>query len=435
MPIPAEWIKFAPPPRPLSVKDQWHVFLSYRSADRPWVLNLYDVLRENGLKVFLDQVVLKVGDQLVTQLEDGLSASMAGVLVWSNDARDSAWVRREYQVLEAQAAEKKGFQFVPVRLDDSELPTFAKTRIFLDFSAYPDGPNGGELIRLLHSIAGLALSDEAARFASQQDEAAKAALASISAAVRNKNPAKLVEFGKSGELPWRSSAALGCKAADGLIKLGKAQCSAAIEILLLLEQRFPRSVRPKQLHALALARRAEAGDLSAAQDILGELYEKGERDPETLGIYGRTWMDRYTLSGDLDDLRSSRDYYAEAFDIAQDDYYTGINAAAKSVMIGTADDLALASELAAKVQEIVGDAPHPGDYWKTATVGEVQLIQAKYAQAGKLYTAAVAMARSETGSHQSTWTQASRLMAKLKPSDADRGLVRRAFVHLPDSPV
>jgi hypothetical protein len=434
MPIAAEWMKFAPAPRPLTGKNQWHVFLSYRSADRPWVLNLYDVLREQGFKVFLDQVVLKGGDPLVTRLEDGLSASMAGVLVWSGAARDSAWVRREYQVLEAQASDKLDFQFVPIRLDATELPIFAKTRIFLDFSAYPDGPNGGELLRLVHAISGAALSDEAARFASQQDEAAKAAVASIAAAVRNKDPAKLVESGQRDELPWRSSATLGCQAADGLIKLGKSQCSAAIDLLLRLEQRFPRSIRPKQLHALALARRGQAGDLSAAQEILGALYESGERDPETLGIYGRTWMDRFTLSGDLDDLRSSRDCYAQAFEIARDDYYTGINAAAKSVLIGSPEDLALAAQLGAKVQEIVGDAPHPGDYWKTATAAEVQLMQAKYPQAGKLYAAAVAMARSQTGSHQSSWTQAHRLMAKLHPSDVDRALVRQAFAHLPDGP-
>jgi hypothetical protein len=52
----------------------------------------------------------------------------------------------------------------------------------------------------------------------------------------------------------------------------------------------------------------------AAQDIVGALYESGERDPETLGIYGRTWMDRYDASGDLNDLRQSRDLYAEAFE-------------------------------------------------------------------------------------------------------------------------
>jgi hypothetical protein len=49
-----------------------------------------------------------------------------------------------------------------------------------------------------------------------------------------------------------------------------------------------------------------------------------------------------------------------------------------------------------------------------------------------LYDAAVAMARSETGSHKSTWRQACRLMDKLKPSPDERALVRKVFEHLPD---
>lgn len=102
-----------------------------------------------------------------------------------------------------------------------------------------------------------------------------------------------------------------------------------------VEKQFPRAIRPKQLRALALARRGQANDLGTAQELLATLYEKGERDPETLGIYGRTWMDRYVQSGDLNDLKESRKLYAQAFDAAPDDYYTGINAAAKSVLLGT----------------------------------------------------------------------------------------------------
>jgi hypothetical protein len=60
-----------------------------------------------------------------------------------------------------------------------------------------------------------------------------------------------------------------------------------------------------------LVRRGKGNDLDNAQEILGELYEQGERDPETLGIYGRTWMDRYATSGDISDLRNSRDLYAD----------------------------------------------------------------------------------------------------------------------------
>lgn len=427
-----QWLRLAPRPRPLANDEKWHVFLSYRSVNRTWVLNLYDVLHQQGFEVFLDQVVLAGGDELISVLEDGLRQSQAGVLVWSSSTAESDWVRREYQVLERQADDREGFCFVPVRLDSSKLPSFAASRVFLDFSSYPDGPNGGELLRLLHSIVGAPLTPEAAHFAAQQDAAAKQQADEIGAAIRNKDPELLIELFTTGGLSWETSSALGCKAADGLLRLGRNE--EALRMLDQLEQRFPRAVRPRQLRALALARRNAPGDLRQAQRVLGTLYEAGERDPETLGIYGRTWMDRYNTSGDLSDLQQSRDLYAEAFERAGDDYYTGINAASKSVLLGTPEDLTRAAGYAARVQKIVGKEPRPGDYWMTATVGEVFLLMKQYADAARLYKAAVATARSETASHQSTWTQACRLMAQLQPSAEERALVRAAFAHLPDCP-
>jgi tetratricopeptide (TPR) repeat protein len=430
MGLPEQWVKFAPKPRELTGGDQWNAFLSYRSVNRSWVLNLYDVLHQQGHKVFLDQCVLKAGDQLITRLEEALKTSQAGILVWSSATQDSEWVRREYQAMEAQATRKKGFQFVPVKLDDSELPLFAESRIFLDFSGYPDGPNGGELLRLLHAVVGLPLSDEAAHFANEQDEAAQIAAVKIKVAIKQGRPERLIELFNEDGLPWQTSAALGCKAAEGLTILGR--YDDALQMLTTLEQRFPKAIRPKQLQALALARRGGDENLEKAQEILGELYELGERDPETLGIYARTWMDRYAKSGNQEDLKQSRDLYAEAFNRAQDDYYTGINAAAKSVFLGSDEDLKRAAEYAEQVQKIVGTEPVGDDYWMTATVAEVFLIEKKYEDAGRLYEAAVAMSRAGTGSHQSTWKQACRLMEKLQPTAAERQLIRKPFEHLPD---
>ena len=434
MAIPEEWLKFAPAPRPLKAGERWNVFLSYRSANRAWVLNLYDVLRRYGHAVFLDQCELAAGDELITRLEEALNASQAGVLVWSVATRDSPWVRKEYQVMERQATKRPGFRFVPVKLDDAELPDFADSRIFVDFHTYPDGPNGGELLRLLHAVVGLPLSPEAVHFAVEQDEASRQAGAKVAAAIKNGRPEQILELLKSESPEWRSAAVLGCKAAEGLTRL-KAY-TEAIQALDALQQEFPRAIRPKQLRAVALNRRARDGgpeqDLVEAQAILGELYELGERDPETLGIYGATWAERYRRSGRISDLKQSRDLYAEAFDGARDDYYTGINAASKSVLIGGAADLARGSELASRVQQIVGTEPRKGDYWQTATAAEAFLIQGNYADAARLYEAAVAMARTETGSHESTWRQACALMVKLNPGAEERALVRRAFEHLPD---
>lgn len=425
-----QWLRLAPKPRPLGTGEKWNVFLSYRSVNRTWVLNLYDVLHQQGFEVFLDQVVLTGGDQLIRVLEQGLEQSQAGVLVWSSATAESEWVRREYETLERQANDRSTFCFVPVRMDNSKLPVFARNRVFLDFSSYPDGPNGGELLRLLHSITGKPLSPEAAHFAAQQDAIAKQQADEIGAAIRNKDPELLLELFDTGGLAWETSSALGCKAAEGMIKLGRND--DAVKMLESLETRFPRAIRPRQLRALALARRGQDADLRKAQRILGALYEAGERDPETLGIYARTWMDRYTNSADRSDLEQSRDLYAEAFEKATDDYYTGINAASKSVLLGTPADLAKANDYAARVQQIVGKEPHAGDYWMTATVGEVFLLMKNYSEAARLYKAAVATARSEKASHESTWKQACRLMDKLNPSDEERSLIRGAFPHLPD---
>ena len=68
MSTPDEWLALAPKPRPLIGNQKWHVFLSYRSIQRPWVIQLYDVLRHSGYEVFLDQYVLTPANPLVSSL-------------------------------------------------------------------------------------------------------------------------------------------------------------------------------------------------------------------------------------------------------------------------------------------------------------------------------------------------------------------------------
>jgi tetratricopeptide (TPR) repeat protein len=423
--IPQEWIQYLPQPNPLTENKKWNVFLSYRSVNRGWVLNLYDVLTEIGFKVFLDQYVLKPGDSLVRTLEDGLENSQAGILIWSNAATDSEWVRNEYDVMISRATNDKTFHFVPVKIERVKLPVFANTKLFIDFTEYPDGPNGGDLLRLVYGIVGKPLNDEAVHFAWEQDEASGIANAKITAAIRNNRSQKLLQLFNESGVPWKTTASLACKTAEGLIKLGNE--NEAIEMLAKTEKDFPKSIRPKQLKALALARRGKDNDLNDAQDILGELYALNHLDPETLGIYGRTWMDRYKLSGDLSELRQSRNYYAEAFEKAPDDYYTGINAASKSIFLGEVDK---GKTYAEKVELLVGNKAIPGDYWQTATIAELFLIQKKYKEAIDMYQQAVDMCPTEKRSHESTWKQAKLLLEKLQPSEEEATALSNVFTNI-----
>ncbi|MFT2010973.1 TRAFs-binding domain-containing protein [Pontibacter sp. 13R65] len=426
--IPAEWLKYAPKPRPLGKGEEWNVFLSYRSVNRTWVLSLYDILVELGYRVFIDQCELVEGETLIMRLEEALGKSQAGILIWSEAAANSKWVLKEYARLETKATKNEAFCFVPIKLDKAPLPEFADSKIFVDFSSYPDGPNGGELIRLVHGIVGKPLDAATVKFANEQNEASMDAARAIDAAVRIGDPEHIIELSDSNTLPWRTTPSLGCKAAESLIKLK--MYPEAISILEKLEDRFPKAVRPKQLHALALARTGTQENLKQAQRILSKLYEQGERDPETLGIFARTWMDRYNLSQDIKYLDQSRKYYAEAFERVGDDYYTGLNAAAKSVLLGTAKDIQLADDYAQRTLTLVGTSPWANDYWKTATVAELLLIKKLYSEAGEMYAEAVRIEPESLGNHESTRNQAVKLLAKLGATESEKAEVLNAFKHI-----
>src|SRR6185295_16622316 len=101
--------------------------------------------------------------------------------------------------------------------------------------------------------------------------------------------------------------------------------------------------------------------------------------------YARTWMDRYNATSNVLFLRQSRDLYGEAFASAQDDYYTGINAAAKSVFLATPEDITRGREAAQGIQAAIGTKKINDDYWKTATVAESHLILGNYEQAAIVY--------------------------------------------------
>lgn len=61
------------------------IFLSHRSVNRIWVLNLHDALHQPNPY----QVVLAGGDELIRVLENCFQQIQAGGLVWSSQTVDS----------------------------------------------------------------------------------------------------------------------------------------------------------------------------------------------------------------------------------------------------------------------------------------------------------------------------------------------------------
>src|SRR5689334_12700645 len=108
---------FFPPPPALEKGKEWHFFISYRSADRQWVIKLYDALQQFGYKVFVDQFVLTAGRLLASSLADGLDSSMGAVVVWSKNYQNSTTEAEEFFAIANRAAQDRSFRFVVATLD------------------------------------------------------------------------------------------------------------------------------------------------------------------------------------------------------------------------------------------------------------------------------------------------------------------------------
>jgi len=127
---------------------------------------------------------------------------------------ESEWVRREYETLNDKRTTGRR-SVCPRAQDNSSCQRLPETEYFsTSVHTRTVRKNGGELLRLLHSMTGKPLSPEAAHFAAQQDAIAKEQAEEIARLSENKEPELLLELFNTGGLAWETSSALGCKAAE-----------------------------------------------------------------------------------------------------------------------------------------------------------------------------------------------------------------------------
>lgn len=102
---------------------EWDVFISYASEDREdFVRPLAELLRGEGLRVWYDEFVLKVGDRLNRSIDAGLARSRFGIVVLSPNFLANEWPQRELDGLVTR--EVNGTKVIlPIwhKLQDEEL--------------------------------------------------------------------------------------------------------------------------------------------------------------------------------------------------------------------------------------------------------------------------------------------------------------------------
>jgi len=136
----------------------------------------------------------------------------------------------------------------------------------------------------------------------------------------------------------------------------------------------------QQQFAFALNRRKDIGDDDRAERVLLDLIDAHGASPETYGLLGRVYKDRYTsLSGEraeaaLDDAIQA---YRSGFEADPRDYYPGLNAVTLLLLKATAESWRIAREELSPVVAFAiarrGGA-QSRDYWDVAAALELAVI-------------------------------------------------------------
>lgn len=124
------------------------IFISHSSQDAVSSLRLAEDLKKAGLKVWLDEWDIAVGERITDKIQRGLT-SADYLAVWLTRASvESGWVEREWQAKYHAEISSNSIMILPLLAEDCTIPILLSDKKYADFrSSYTTG-----LADLLRSV-------------------------------------------------------------------------------------------------------------------------------------------------------------------------------------------------------------------------------------------------------------------------------------------
>lgn len=110
------------------------VFLSHNSQDKPFVRRLANDLDAHGVKCWIDEAEIKVGDSLIEKIRQGLDSMSYVAVVLSPNSVNSAWVQKEVDVAMNQEILGRQVKVLPLLYRKCDLPGFLLGKKYADFT-------------------------------------------------------------------------------------------------------------------------------------------------------------------------------------------------------------------------------------------------------------------------------------------------------------
>lgn len=109
------------------------IFLCHSHSDKKFVKKLESDLKIYGIKVWVDDAEIHVGDSLITKIGNGIKEMDYLGVVLSKESIQSEWVKKEVEIAMNQEIEGKKVKVLPFLLKNCELPPFIQGKYYLDF--------------------------------------------------------------------------------------------------------------------------------------------------------------------------------------------------------------------------------------------------------------------------------------------------------------
>lgn len=110
------------------------VFISYSHNDRDLVDRIVAGLKADGHDIWMGALRLKPGDNISAKVDEGLNQAEALIVVISENSFRSQSVQQEFAAIALQQISKRERRIIPVKLDQSAVPSYLADRVYLDLS-------------------------------------------------------------------------------------------------------------------------------------------------------------------------------------------------------------------------------------------------------------------------------------------------------------
>jgi len=113
------------------------IFISHAWEDNEISRKLAENLKRDGAEIWIDYAKIRGGDSLPEIISNAIEWCDTLILVWSKKASNSYWVKEEWTC--AHSIRKR---IVPCLVDEAELPSILRSRLYIDIRIFEVGYKG-----------------------------------------------------------------------------------------------------------------------------------------------------------------------------------------------------------------------------------------------------------------------------------------------------